>query len=92
MAFVHDPEGGLAERLKPETVIWRPVAPGPWEVLLKDLIAEHARETQSRLAEQLLVEWPSALPQFCQVVPKEMLGRLPHPLAAEPRPIAAGAD
>ena len=55
-----------------------------------DLVAEHALATQSRFAEQLLLDWARELPRFWQVVPKEMLARLPHPLSEDAQ--AAAGD
>ena len=49
-------------------------------------------EPLGEFAEQLLVDWPKALGHFWHVVPKEMLGRLPHPLEAESLELAAGED
>jgi glutamate synthase (NADPH) large chain len=49
--------------------------------VLKRLITEHVRETQSRFAERLLIDWVRELPNFQQVVPKEMVSRLPQPLS-----------
>jgi glutamate synthase (NADPH/NADH) large chain len=55
-------------------------------------LEEYARETQSRFAEQLLVNWDREIGRFWQVVPKEMLTRLPEPLKAERRAAEAGDD
>jgi glutamate synthase (NADPH/NADH) large chain len=44
-------------------------------------VAEHARETQSRFADQLLHDWSLERGKFWHVVPTEMLARLPHPMA-----------
>jgi glutamate synthase (NADPH) large chain len=90
MAFVYDPEDEFAARVNGETVIWQRVAAPYWETLLKELVGEHARETQSRLAQQLLVDWEREVRRFWQVVPKEMLARLPEPLVLEPQRAAAG--
>ena len=51
-----------------------------WEGVLRSLIAEHARETDSAFAASLLRDWDRVRGQFWQVVPKEMLSRLPQPL------------
>jgi len=58
--------------------------------VLRDLVAEHGAMTQSRLAEQLLLDWARELPRFWQVVPKEMLARLPQPLVEEAAQAVAG--
>jgi glutamate synthase (NADPH/NADH) large chain len=92
MAFVHDAEDRFALRANGETVVWQRIETPHWEGVLKSLIEEHVRETQSRFAEQLLVDWDREIGRFWQVVPKEMLTRLPAPLKAEQRKVEAGDD
>ncbi|HEX3499034.1 MAG TPA: glutamate synthase large subunit, partial [Stellaceae bacterium] len=84
-AFVYDADDSFATVVNPDTVIWQRVAAPHWDAVLMDLVAEHALVTQSRFAEQLLLDWARELPRFWQVVPKEMLARLPHPLSEEAR-------
>jgi glutamate synthase (NADPH/NADH) large chain len=91
MAFVYDPRDEFPLRVNAETVVWQRIATPYWEDVLKDLVQCHARETQSRFAEQLLADWPQEVGRFWQVVPKEMLARLPAPLGEE-RQAAAGDD
>ncbi len=81
MAFVWDPAEQLPLRINPESVIWQRLASGHWEGVCKSLIEEHWRETGSRHAERILAEWERERLHFWQVVPKEMLARLAHPLA-----------
>jgi glutamate synthase (NADPH/NADH) large chain len=83
MAFLHDPEGALPDHINPDAVIYQRVETAHWEGVLRDLITEHARETQSRFAEQLLIDWRHEKHHFWQIVPKEMLESLEHPLHAE---------
>ncbi|MHA1152523.1 MAG: glutamate synthase large subunit, partial [Alphaproteobacteria bacterium] len=83
MAFLHDPETALPKRINPDSVIFQRIETAHWEGVLRDLIAEHARETQSRFAEQLLIDWRHEKHRFWQIVPREMLERLDHPLRAE---------
>jgi glutamate synthase (NADPH/NADH) large chain len=92
MAFVYDPEQRFPAAVNPETVVWQRVATPYWEGVLKALVAEHARETHSRLAARLLADWEEELPRFWQVVPKEMLARLPQPLSLAEARAAAGND
>jgi glutamate synthase (NADPH/NADH) large chain len=92
MAFVYDPAAEFPARVNGETVVWQRLAAPYWEGELKALVEEHARETQSRLAQQLLADWERAVGQFWQVVPKEMLTRLPQPLTLEPARAEAGDD
>ena len=79
MAFVYDPEEVLAQRINPESVILQRLEVDYWETALKELIADYARETQSRYAAQLLNDWGRERDRFWQIVPKEMLGRYQQP-------------
>jgi glutamate synthase (NADPH/NADH) large chain len=80
MAFVLDSDGRFERRVNPEAVIWQRLASAHWEGVLKALVERHAEETGSRHAEALLADWESVREEFWQVVPKEMLSRLSHPL------------
>jgi glutamate synthase (NADPH) large chain len=80
MAFVYDPEAELPLRINSQSVVFQRLDSDHWEVLLKELIEEHCRETQSRFAERLLIDWRHERDHFWQVVPLEMLARLEHPL------------
>jgi glutamate synthase (NADPH/NADH) large chain len=85
MAFVYDPDNLLPERINPDSAIHQRVETEYWEEVLKQLVARHRDETQSRFAERLLIDWVQERAHFWQVVPKEMIDRLEHPatLAAE---------
>ncbi len=88
MAFVYDPEDLLHERINEDSVIYQRIETDHWEALVKDLIQQHQQETQSRFAERLLIDWSKERAKLWQVVPKEMLDRLEHPVtraAAEQR-------
>ena len=80
MAFVYDAEGTFARRANPESIVWQRLSSAHWEGVLHALVREHARATDSRWSKMLLDEWDRAAGQFWQVVPKEMLTRLSHPL------------
>ncbi|MFC3051431.1 glutamate synthase large subunit [Kordiimonas pumila] len=81
MAFVYDENGDFEERVNADTVLWAPLASSYWEDVLKSLIEEHAHETHSRWASSLLANWESRREHFLQVVPKEMVKRLEHPVS-----------
>ncbi|MGE0120545.1 MAG: glutamate synthase large subunit [Dongiaceae bacterium] len=88
MAFVYDEAGDFPRYVNPDSVVWQRLDSVHWEGVLKGLIAEHARETQSKFAARLLNDWLLERGKFWQIVPKEMLTRLPQPLsdaAAEKR-------
>ena len=78
--FVHDGDGSFHRRANPDTIVWQRVAAAHWERVLHDLVREHAKVTDSKWSNGLLADWDRALGCFWQVVPKEMLTRLPQPL------------
>ena len=81
MAFVYDADDSFSHRVNPESVVYQRIEVDYWETLLRRMIAEHARETQSRYAERLLIDWRHERDKFWQVVPKEMVDRLPQPIS-----------
>ncbi len=89
MAYLYDPEGQAQVLMNMDTLVTGPVSVDHWEAELKGLVERHAAETRSRKATDLLQHWAEALPQFLQVCPKEMLGRLAHPLSVERSAIPA---
>jgi glutamate synthase (NADPH/NADH) large chain len=89
MAYVYDPDNQFPVMANPETIIWRRVAGPMWQDKLRLLMIEHRERTGSPLATDLLKAWSETLHHFWQVVPKEMLKRLPHPLEEEGSAVAA---
>ncbi|MBW8813426.1 MAG: glutamate synthase large subunit [Caulobacterales bacterium] len=85
MAFVHDTNGRFKAVLNTESVVVNRVVSAHWQGVLRRLLEEHHRETNSALADDLLRNWDLALEHFWQVTPKEMVGRLDHVLEAEER-------
>jgi glutamate synthase (NADPH) large chain len=84
MAFVYDSDDSFVHAVNPDTLVYQRLASAHWETVLKDLVAEHQRETQSKFAERLLVDWRLERARFWQVVPKETLATLAKPLADAP--------
>ncbi len=81
MAFLYDPDDEIGLRLNGETVVVAQVESAAWAAELHELIARHLTETASPRAAEILRNWDEALPRFRQIVPKEMLSRLAHPLS-----------
>src|SRR3546814_7120043 len=52
MAFIYDVDDRLPERINPDSVIHQRIETEHWETLLRDLISEHWRETQSGFADR----------------------------------------
>jgi glutamate synthase (NADPH/NADH) large chain len=91
MAFVYDAADLLPERINPDSVIHQRIETEYWELQLRELIGEHWRETQSAFAQQILIDWEHEKRRFWQVVPREMLQRLAHPVSREAEEAAARA-
>jgi glutamate synthase (NADPH/NADH) large chain len=87
MAFVLDLHDRFEAVVNRDTVVLSRVRSPHWEGVLRGLVAEHARETGSRFAGDLLRDWERVRDRFWQVCPKEMLGRLAHSLDGE-EPVA----
>jgi glutamate synthase (NADPH/NADH) large chain len=85
MAFVYDEDGLFAEHINPDSVIWQRAETAHYQEMLRGMVEEHRIETGSAWASELLAEWDVQLPRFWQIVPKEMLTRLTHPLKDERR-------
>jgi len=80
MAFVYDAGASFERRANGESIVWQRLASAHWEAVLKDLIAAHAAATDSNWSQGILDDWDRARGKFWQVVPKEMLERLPYAL------------
>ncbi|MDE2164661.1 MAG: glutamate synthase large subunit [Alphaproteobacteria bacterium] len=80
MAFVYDADGLFEQHLNTDSVVWQRVETAHYQDVLRSLIEEHRTETGSVFAGELLAQWDVELPRFWQVVPKEMVSRLAHPL------------
>jgi glutamate synthase (NADPH/NADH) large chain len=83
MAFVLDLHERFETMVNPENVVTQRLASRHWEQVLIDLITEHAEETGSSFAQELLRDWDRVRGAFWQVCPKEMISRLKHPLSDE---------
>jgi glutamate synthase (NADPH) large chain len=90
MAYVYDPENRLPGLVNADMVSYQRIEVAHYEAVLKGLIAEHCKATQSRFAERILRDFDREVTQFWQVVPSEMLGRLEIPTTRE-EPAAATA-
>jgi len=80
MAFVYDAGASFERRANGESIVWQRLASAHWEAVLKDLISAHAAATDSNWSQGILDDWDRARAKFWQVIPKEMLERLPYAL------------
>ncbi|MDP5280365.1 glutamate synthase large subunit [Sphingomonas sp. DG1-23] len=89
MAFIYDADACFAARANPESIVWQRLSSAHWEARLHGLIEAHAEATDSKWSRGILEEWDRAVGHFWQVVPKEMLTRLSHPLDDTVEAVAA---
>ena len=80
MAFVYDKAGTFQDRVNPATLEIVRIASAHWAYRLRSLVEEHAKQTESALALQLLNEWDVEIENFWQVVPTEIIPTLDKPI------------
>ena len=80
MAFIYDEKNEFEKKVNPETVIWQRVETEYWKNLLKNLIQQHFKETNSKIAEKIIYDYENEINYFYQVCPKEMLNKLDNPI------------
>ncbi|MDB4600000.1 glutamate synthase large subunit, partial [Alphaproteobacteria bacterium] len=83
MAFIYDEAGNFESQVNRDSLQLFRIAHPHWENKLRDLVAEHASETESVLAARILNQWDMALQNFWQVVPTEIIPVLDVPLTLE---------
>jgi glutamate synthase (NADPH/NADH) large chain len=83
MAFVYDEAETFMDRVNPETLTIARLQHPHWQQVLRDLVAEHAAETESLLAARILNQWNKAMRNFWQIVPNEIVPILDVPLTAD---------
>ncbi len=89
MAFIYDESGTFDARANGESIVWQRLTSLHWEAVLKNLVTDHAEATDSKWSRGLLEDWERVRGHFWQVVPKEMLTRLAHPLDDSVEMVAA---
>jgi glutamate synthase (NADPH/NADH) large chain len=80
MAFIYDPLQEFENYVNPSSVIWQTPETDYWKNYLKNLINEHFNETQSQIAQKILLNFNNEIQNFRQVCPNEMLDKLLNPL------------
>ncbi len=81
MAFIYDPDNNFENVVNPDSVGWYRVQSSHWEGVLKKMIQNHLKRTDSRRAMTILDQWETELPHFWQIVPHEMKDRLDQPIS-----------
>ena len=81
MAYVYDPHKEFENYINLNSVVWQIPETDYWKNYLKDLISEHFKETQSKVAKKILENFKHEVKNFKQICPKEMLDKLVNPLS-----------
>ena len=81
MAFVYDSNQEFENYINPSSVIWQVPETDYWKRYLKNLINEHFKVTQSKMAQKILENYNNEVKNFKQICPKEMLDKLSNPLS-----------
>tara|TARA_B100000686_G_scaffold354913_1_gene468149 strand:- start:758 stop:5257 length:4500 start_codon:yes stop_codon:yes gene_type:complete len=81
MAFIYDPNKEFENYVNPNSIVWQLPETEYWKNYLKNLINEHFKETQSKVAKKILEDFNYEIKNFKQVCPKEMLNKLSNPLS-----------
>ena len=89
MAFVYDPINEFMNYVNPNSVIWQIPETDYWKNYLKNLITEHFKETQSKIAHKIIINFNNELKNFKQVCPKEMLDKLKNPITLKSKILKA---
>lgn len=89
MAFIYDESRSFDARANGESIVWQRLSSLHWEAVLKNLITDHSESTDSKWSRGLIEDWERVRGHFWQVVPKEMLTRLAHPLDDSVEMVAA---
>ncbi|OWU85842.1 glutamate synthase [Oceanicola sp. 22II-s10i] len=89
MAYLYDPEGKAEGLINHETVLTCKVEVDHWKTQLETLIERHLEETGSRKAAEIMQNWDVEKDNFLQIVPREMLNKLPYPVTLEQAAIPA---
>ena len=89
MAFIYDPNNEFENYVNSDSIIFQRPETNYWKNYLKDLISEHFKETNSKIAEKILLNFSSEAKKFQQVCPKEMLDKLSNPLTLKTKILKA---
>ncbi|MDF1855070.1 glutamate synthase large subunit [Pseudooceanicola sp.] len=89
MAYLYDPDGSAEALMNQETIITCTRIEGHWLAQMEGLIRRHLEETGSRKAADILQHWENEKDKFVQIVPKEMLNKLPYPVGIPDQAIPA---
>ena len=87
--IINDLNNDFEDYVNSDSIIFQRPETDYWKNYLKSLINEHFKETNSKIAEKILLNFNSEVKKFQQVCPKEMLDKLSNPLTLKPKILTA---
>jgi glutamate synthase (NADPH/NADH) large chain len=81
MAFIYDKSEQFEKKVNQDSVIWQSVETDYWKKFLKNLLADHFKETGSDLSKKLINNYDKEINNFVQVCPKEMIDKLENAIS-----------
>ena len=81
-AFIFNPNQDVHLYVNTETVHIAPMVDEYWHNHILAKINAHVELTHSKYAENIIYNWQEYKQQFVHIVPKEILGRLPHVISS----------
>jgi glutamate synthase (NADPH/NADH) large chain len=80
MAFIYDKSKEFEKKVNQESVVWQTIETEYWINLLKKLVLEHSKETNSSISKNIILNFDQEIKNFIQVCPKEMIDKLENPI------------
>ncbi len=92
MAFVYDRDETFLRRSNPDSITVQRVEVDHWDETLRQLIDEHTLATNSAQGRHILDNWDRCQPRFWQIVPRDMLDKLSHPVRRPEAEVVGAAE
>ena len=89
MAFIYDPNQEFENYVNTNSVVWQTPETNYWKNYLRELINEHFKETESKIANKIIENFETEVLKFKQVCPKEMLDKLENSLSLKTNTLKA---
>ncbi|MDP2698864.1 glutamate synthase large subunit [Thalassospira sp.] len=80
MAFIYDLTGTFENVVNDGSILYQRIETSYWDEHCRNVIGEHVAETDSGFARNILDNWDRERDHFWQVVPKEIVDKLEHPI------------
>ncbi len=81
MAFVYDKKNNFENYVNSDSIMWQSVETEYWKNFLKENLEDFSKETNSKIAKKILLNFENELTYFKQICPLEMLDKLENPIS-----------